>query len=482
MSKRLEDNTSGASEKRVMKVENNNWIPLFSRKSLWVFLCVAGFFGGGMSCQLQAASDSPAIADWVERQVWFVNLAGSMPRGVGLLILPETEEKESGWESFSLRETHSENSGFDPSVSPLVGIFRVSPDRGMIEWMDPVSGDWQSIAAFLRSRSADDTKSADGEPASMPGKQSTSDDSTDNHQKSHPRELRGDLDGDGHEERVRWEPIDSADGDTYFSLVVVDHEEHVLWTGPMEKSLENSYVYFKSHFGSSLPQLLMDIDNDGQMELLAPEPQSDVSVTFFRRLRWKNEAFRALASSALLWKDETKPVLTWQDEEASYGTWVSKFGSVTEDGQVQAAITRYLENGEWRGGIALLRFSPTGATIEKWIHPLSENPPPMTSSDEPSVKEVAVVDTTRFPLEGSIALAYSAKAFTRLRTAGTKLTANLTIDEYGPLYVEEEAIAFVDLSFTPGESVRFGSRWNSLFDPRQNHRRESAKGSRSRSG
>ena len=173
----------------------------------------------------------------------------------------------------------------------------------------------------------------------------------------------------------------------------------------------------------------MDIDNDGQMELLAPEPQSDVSVTFFRRLRWKNEAFRALASSALLWKDETKPVLTWQDEEASYGTWVSKFGSVTEDGQVQAAITRYLENGEWR-----------------------------------------------------IALAYSAKAFTRLRTAGTKLTANLTIDEYGPLYVEEEAIAFVDLSFTPGESVRFGSRWNSLFDPRQNHRRESAKGSRSRSG
>ena len=197
----------------------------------------------------------------------------------------------------------------------------------------------------------------------------------------------------------------------------------------------------------------MDIDNDGQMELLAPEPQSDVSVTFFRRLRWKNEAFRALASSALLWKDETKPVLTWQDEEASYGTWVSKFGSVTEDGQVQAAITRYLEN-----------------------------PPPMTSSDEPSVKEVAVVDTTRFPLEGSIALAYSAKAFTRLRTAGTKLTANLTIDEYGPLYVEEEAIAFVDLSFTPGESVRFGSRWNSLFDPRQNHRRESAKGSRSRSG
>ena len=177
MSKRSEDNTSGASEKRVMKVENNNWIPLFSRKSLWVFLCVAGFFGGGMSCQLQAASDSPAIADWVERQVWFVNLAGSMPRGVGLLILPETEEKESGWESFSLRETHSENSGFDPSVSPLVGIFRVSPDRGMIEWMDPVSGDWQSIAAFLRSRSADDTKSADGEPASMPGKQSTSDDS-----------------------------------------------------------------------------------------------------------------------------------------------------------------------------------------------------------------------------------------------------------------------------------------------------------------
>jgi hypothetical protein len=425
------------------------------RRSVWFLLFLSGFFGGGVLTHLKAAGEAPPIEDWVERQVWFANLAASMPGGVNLIISPGIEEQEAGWESFSLRESHSEGSGFDPSVSPLVGIFRVSKDRGMIEWMEPVAGEWESLSAFFRSRSSGVAPASSGKPDSMSGKEVPTRESTTLSGKGHPRQLSGDLDGDGRTDFIRWEPVGATGGDEFLYLEVTGGDGEILWTGPREKSLENAYIFFNSHIGSSLPQLLIDYDGDGHLELLAPEPQSDVSATFYRRIKWKDGSFRPLSSSALMWEDESKPLLTWKEGDVSFGTWVSQFGDVTDDGRVQAGITRYLENGEWRGGIALIRFTAAGATIEDWIHPLSENPPAMRSTEDRAASEPPAVDATRFPLQGSISVAYSEKAFSLLQSKGTKLTANLIIDAYGPVYMEEEGIASLGLNFAPGESVRF---------------------------
>ncbi|MFK5921859.1 MAG: zinc ribbon domain-containing protein [Verrucomicrobiota bacterium] len=91
------------------------------------------------------------LEKWVSIQPWFKQLEKSMPEGVSLGIA-ESESEFSGWKGFIIREFHSQESGFDPDVAPLVGIFHVSPDRSGVGWFDPVSDEWQPIEDFLADR------------------------------------------------------------------------------------------------------------------------------------------------------------------------------------------------------------------------------------------------------------------------------------------------------------------------------------------
>ncbi len=91
------------------------------------------------------------LEKWVSIQPWFKQLEKSMPKGVSLGIA-ESESEFSGWKGFVIREFHSQQSGFDPDVAPLVGIFQVSPDRSGVGWFDPVSDEWQPIEDFLADR------------------------------------------------------------------------------------------------------------------------------------------------------------------------------------------------------------------------------------------------------------------------------------------------------------------------------------------
>ena len=418
-----------------------------------ILAVMIGIVACGLSFRLVSADGALEAEDWMERQVWFGNLAASMPEGVGL-ALSRIEGDEPGWASVVVRETHSEESGFDPAVSPTVGIFRISTNREMIEWMDPVTGEWSSISAFLRSRKAEPGGGQSMMPESSALGTKSESGSAGLIAVEPPSLFSGDLDGDGRTDTVRLVAMDSTDSNRYFSLEVIGGGGDLLWSGPTEKSLENAYVFFTSHFGSSLPQLLTDYDGDGYSELLAPEPQSDVSPTFYRRLKWKDGAFRPLSSSALMRGGETGDALSWVEGDVSYGTWVSRFVRMTADGLAEAGITQYTEAGVWKGGIALLRFTPTGAMIEEWLHPLSGDPPSISGNEEPGLGNAEVADATRFPLSCGITLEYSEKANSLLRSRGGKLTAMLIVDEYGPVYMEEEGIASLDLKFAPGESVR----------------------------
>lgn len=97
---------------------------------------------------------SESLEDWIWRRSWVKRLAGSMPHGVNLAISAE-ELDEKGWMSVEVRESHAADSGLDPDVSPMVGMFRISRNRQVIEWMEPVSGEYLPLAEFIRSRNLD---------------------------------------------------------------------------------------------------------------------------------------------------------------------------------------------------------------------------------------------------------------------------------------------------------------------------------------
>lgn len=104
----------------------------------------------------EAVPQATELEEWVMNRPWFRQLAQTMPKGVTLSVQEGTSEFE-GWGAFEIREHHSPESGFDPDVAPLVGLFQVSPQRDGMSWMDPVAGDWVPIEDFFASRELDGT-------------------------------------------------------------------------------------------------------------------------------------------------------------------------------------------------------------------------------------------------------------------------------------------------------------------------------------
>ncbi len=184
----------------------------------------------------------------------------------------------------------------------------------------------------------------------------------------HNGELSADLNNDGKNEFVRWNSFGSNDQGEYYQLVVIDHNGSILYEGPKEKNSSNPYVFASLHYGISLPELLFDIDKDGHIELLAPEPQSDVSPTYYRRLKWQNNTFKKLSSRPLMMEGNK---FVWKDGEQIYGTWISRFHGATKEGFIKADVTQYKSDGTWKSGTVLLNFITDGAMIRQWVKPLS---------------------------------------------------------------------------------------------------------------
>lgn len=393
------------------------------------------------------------LEDWVARQIWVANVEASLPSGVHLAI-SEAANEEVGWHSFQIREVHEEGSGFDTNVSPSLGLFRVDEQRSMVEWLNPISGEWDSLSAFLREMKSVSSSKLEMQAPQNDEVASEKDAGSDMTRPSvaDGNSLAADLDGDGKMEEVRWLPIDSIDSDNFFYLEVIDDTGDVLWTGPKERSMENAYVFFRSHFGSSFPQLLADIDGNGTVELLAPEPQSDVSATYFRRLSWRRDSFVPMASAPLMAETPGSSEFAWLEGNYSLGTWVAQFGKVTEDGLVQARVTHYDDSGKWMGGAALIRFTEEGADAVEWIQPLSENPTNMIPIGSPG-ESVAETPEGHFPLNITVAVEFSQNAFNALKGAGSDIKVGLFIDQYGPQYVEEEGVAYLEKSVKLGDSL-----------------------------
>ena len=96
--------------------------------------------------------------------------------------------------------------------------------------------------------------------------------------------LQGDIDQDGKEETIAWKKFAAVELGDYYQLLVLDDDGSLLWEGPKEKDEGNPYIFSALDIGVSFPELLADIDNDGYIELLAPELQSDARPVYYRKL------------------------------------------------------------------------------------------------------------------------------------------------------------------------------------------------------
>ncbi len=97
------------------------------------------------------AVDMP-IEDWFASQPWFVELAESMPAGVTLMLFSRPDEELPGATTVEVRENRAPDSGFDPDISPLVGIFRVSQDRSRIFFLNVAEDEYVPLGRFLAAR------------------------------------------------------------------------------------------------------------------------------------------------------------------------------------------------------------------------------------------------------------------------------------------------------------------------------------------
>jgi len=186
--------------------------------------------------------------------------------------------------------------------------------------------------------------------------------------------LWGDIDHDGRVEKFQWARFATIEeGDCYF-LTVIDDDGTVLWRGPKTVNVSSPYIFCALDEGFSLPELLADIDGDGYLELLSPRPQSDVSPTYYRRIRWKGGQFEILPEAVLFADSSSPDRFSWRTNVGDRGLWISRlYPDLTEKGWVKADLLEYQGGGRARIGKAYIRFEPGGARVVQWIERLAES-------------------------------------------------------------------------------------------------------------
>jgi len=201
-----------------------------------------------------------------------------------------------------------------------------------------------------------------------------------------PTELHADLNGDGRPERITWFKFAETDDEgDFFQVRVLDDDGQLLWESPRVIDTENPLAFGNWHFGFSLPEIAADIDGDGAVELVTPAPQSDVSPTYFRVLRWQNGQFVPARSGILLEFPRGSGHFPWALADQGQGIWISSFQARQPDGSLRVEVFEYLGGASVRKGVANVDLEDGGFQVRSWPKPLavlSDMPSP-EASDPP---------------------------------------------------------------------------------------------------
>ncbi|HOT75390.1 MAG TPA: hypothetical protein PK467_06375 [Candidatus Wallbacteria bacterium] len=193
-----------------------------------------------------------------------------------------------------------------------------------------------------------------------------------------------DLDRDGTPEKVALIAYgiksDSEEIISYCGQLVVmknnGGKTETIWSGPKYKEEEifnkNEFRFVFAGFGLEPIEALGDIFGDSSAVLLSPRAQSDVRPSTYRVYAWKNGAFSFVRSQALLRDEKDGDKFNWKDApegEIEKRAWIGKFNKINAPGESEAEIWAY-EKGKVMIGKAVLKATPDGFGVTKWIEPL----------------------------------------------------------------------------------------------------------------
>ena len=183
-----------------------------------------------------------------------------------------------------------------------------------------------------------------------------------------PRRFSVDIDGDGRKELIKLEDIPNAQGGDG-RLAVYDAQGQLLWRGPLG---EDPLSFFCRDWGLYWPSLIGDVDGDGFAELIARQPQSDVSPSSFLLARWTPNGFKTVHRGWSLLEQPAgsgRFVATSPAADGQPVIWIMEFLSLQVDGEMRVSIYRAV-GGEVRTGTALVSLSMEGARLKRWLEPL----------------------------------------------------------------------------------------------------------------
>jgi hypothetical protein len=170
---------------------------------------------------------------------------------------------------------------------------------------------------------------------------------------------RVDLNRDGSPEKVGLSCVEVKESGWYSRLTVWNGQGQKVWQSMPAKV--GVWAFGGWDWGISDLQWVGDIDGDGAVEAVSPDPVSDVSPVRFRVYRWSGKAFHHVRTAALLPTPDGE--YRWSDR--TDGTsWIGSF----KKGGVGVVWTTS-SSGEPRLRDARLQGRSTGFRVLKWLSP-----------------------------------------------------------------------------------------------------------------
>jgi hypothetical protein len=165
-------------------------------------------------------------------------------------------------------------------------------------------------------------------------------------------------------------------GDAQAALT--DATGKILWKGAATGAGGDPTVFFCRVFGFYWPQAAGDLDGDGLIEILAQDPQSDVSVSTFTLIRFSRDLAPSVAfsgrglvetpmgSGRFLWTDGDFPTKNVR--------WIMNVATAAADGSMTVPVYEYggEAGAELRTGTAKVRLEADGAYLVSWVKPLAK--------------------------------------------------------------------------------------------------------------